>query len=71
MNASGRPNTCKSNGYGSFGFYISGARVRNAYATYLLLGDSPKKFGLIPHKITRRHLLVMKAKAIKDGHACH
>ena len=30
---------------------VSGARVRNAYATYLLLGDSPKKFGLIPHNI--------------------
>ena len=69
MNASGRPNTCKSNGSGDFGFQISGARVRNAYATYLLLGDSPSKDGLIPHKITRGHPRVIKAEAIKDGHA--
>ena len=27
----------------------TGARVRNAYATYLILGYSPEKFGLIPH----------------------
>jgi hypothetical protein len=29
----------------------TGARVRNAYATYLILRDSPEKFGLIPHSI--------------------
>ena len=27
----------------------TGARVRNAYATYPQLGDSPEKSGLIPH----------------------
>jgi hypothetical protein len=49
MNASGRPNTCKSNGLWDFGSKVSGARVRNAYATYLPQGDSPSKDGLIPH----------------------
>ena len=29
----------------------TGERVRNAYATYLYQGDSPEKFGLIPHNI--------------------
>ena len=33
----------------------TGARVRNAYATYLLLGDSPEKFGLTPHNILEWH----------------
>lgn len=52
MNASGRPNTCKSNEIKGLAPYESGARVRNAYATYLNQGDSPKKFGLTPHKNT-------------------
>ena len=35
----------------------TGARVRNAYATYLLLGDSPEKFGLTPHnKLIWHHI---------------
>ena len=29
----------------------SGARVSNAYATYLKQGNSPGKLGLIPHNI--------------------
>ena len=33
----------------------TGARVRNAYATYLLLGYSPEKFGLIPHSTILSH----------------
>lgn len=69
MNASGRPNTCKSNGIRDFGFDESGARVRNAYATYLLQGDSPGKPGLIPHGITESHVLVIKDLSVKDGHA--
>ena len=60
MNASGRPNTCKSNGLQDFGSVVSGARVRNAYATYLKLGDSLPKGRLIPHKITWGHLRVIK-----------
>jgi hypothetical protein len=69
MNASGRPNTCKSNEILVFGLDESGARVRNAYATYLLLRDSPEKFGLIPHSITRWHLKVIKDLSVRDGHA--
>ena len=49
----------------------SGARVRNTYATYLLLEDSPKKFGLILHGIIEGHLLIIKATAVIDGHALH
>ena len=71
MNASGRPNTCKSNEIRSFGSWFSGARVRNAYATYLLLGDSLPKGRLIPHKTITWHQVVVKAEAIEDGHACH
>ena len=38
----------------------TGARVRNAYATYLLQGDSPEKFGIIPHTIINWHRLMKK-----------
>jgi hypothetical protein len=69
MNASGRPNTCKSDGIFSFGRDESGARVRNAYATYLLLGDSPGKPGLIPHGIKFSHGNLIKDLSVKDGHA--
>ena len=65
MNASGRPNTCKSNETAMF----SGARVRNAYATYLLLGDNLPKGELIPHNIIEIHVLVIKDLLVKDGHA--
>ena len=53
MNASGRPNTCKSNGnIGKLAFLMtSGARVRNAYAIYLVLEYSPGKLGLILHSL--------------------
>lgn len=71
MNASGRPNTCKSNESGDFGSRVSGARVRNAYATYLPLGDSPPKGGLIPHDMIEWHHFIIKAEAVEDGHACH
>ena len=33
----------------------TGARVSNAYATYLLQGNSPKKFGLMPHNTGAPH----------------
>ena len=42
----------------------SGARVRNTYATYLKLGDSPWKHGLIPHSIMNKHLFIIKAPAV-------
>ena len=53
MNASGRLNTCKSRGI--VAILETGARVRNAYAIYLLQRDSPEKFGLIPHSIVQSH----------------
>ena len=71
MNASGRPNTCKSNGNRVAIPLTSGARVRNAYATYLKLGDSPSKEGLILHNIMKRHLFIIKPPGVKDGHAVH
>ena len=43
--------------------------MRNAYATYPILGDSPEKFGLIPHGTDRRHLKTVKDLLVKDGHA--
>ena len=48
---------------------LSGARVRNAYATYLSVGDSPGKPGLIPHNIIGWHHLIIKHLWLKDGHA--
>ena len=47
----------------------TGARVRNAYATYLSQGDSPKKFGLIPNGIQGWHHFYIKAEAVKDEYA--
>ncbi len=60
MNASGRPNTCKSRGRAVLALLETGARVRNAYATYLNQGDSPEKSGLTPHKITVSHGTMIK-----------
>ena len=70
MNASGRPNTCKSNGNPAPAG-TSGARVRNTYATYPLLGHNLLKDGLIPHGIILRHLRIIKDLSVKDGHAPH
>ena len=67
MNASGRLNTCKSRG--KVAISETGARVSNAYATYPVQGDSPEKFGLIPHKDIERHLLIFKVSTVRDGHA--
>ena len=49
----------------------TGARVSNTYATYLVQGDNPEKFGLISHNNIERHLLIFKAQAVRDGHAEH
>ena len=46
----------------------TGARVRNAYATYPVLRDSPEKFGLTPHRILDRHRLEIKGYG--TGWAC-
>ena len=45
--------------------------MRNAYATHPLPGDSPEKFGLIPHEEFERHRLDFKTSVAADGHACH
>ncbi len=47
----------------------SGARVSNAYATYLLQGNSPEKFGLMPHSTIKSPVLIVKDLSVKDGHA--
>jgi hypothetical protein len=60
MNASGRPNTCKSNGIEELAPHESGERVRNTYVTYLYLGDSLSKERLIPHNIIEWHHLIIK-----------
>ena len=69
MNASGRLNTCKSRGI--VAILETGARVRNAYAIYLLQRDSPEKFGLIPHSIAKWHHFAIKVTTVKDEHASH
>ena len=46
----------------------TGARVSNAYATYPVLGNNSKKFGLIPHSVIDRHLLIIKGYG--TGWAC-
>ena len=49
----------------------TGARVRNAYATYLQQGDNPEKSGLIPRIVAGPHDLATKASVVGDGHAWH
>ncbi len=49
--------------------WTTGARVSNAYATYPVQGDSPEKFGLIPHNDIWRHLQIFKVSTVRDGHA--
>ena len=43
--------------------------MRNAYATYLLLGDSPEKSGLIPHSTLISIGVKVKDLSVRDGHA--
>ena len=65
MNASDRPNTCKSRG--SISSLLEDgdrARVSNAYATYLILGDSPEKSGLIPHNNVLSHGKIFKTPVV-------
>ena len=71
MNASGRPNTCKSRGNREelASLLTTGARVRNAYTICPVLRDSPGKLGLIPHGITDRHLEVIKDLSVQDEYA--
>ena len=45
----------------------TGKRVRNTYTTFLRAGNSPEKFGLIPHSILKRHLFNIKDLSLEDG----
>ena len=54
-----------------FGLMTTGARVRNAYAIYPYLENSPKKFGLMLHSILEWHHFKIKASADKDEHASY
>ena len=49
MNASGVPNTCKSNG--ELAITLSGERVSNALVTYPKVWDNSPKGLLIPHVV--------------------
>ena len=49
----------------------TGGWVSNAYATYPLQGDSPKKFGLTPHNNLGSHDFRFKNLLVEDGHAFH
>ena len=52
-----------------FGLMTTGARVRNAYATYLPQGNSPGKLGLMSHGIIESHEDIIKDLSVVDGHA--
>ena len=67
MNASGRLNTCKSRGSRVAIPLTTGKRVRNTYTTFLLVGDSPEKFGLIPRNIMMWHHIVIIGLPLRDG----
>ena len=69
MNASGRLNTCKSRG--RVAISETGARVRNAYAIYLVQGNSPGKPGLMPHGATTIPVVAVKDSSVQDEHASH
>ena len=73
MNASGRPNTCKSRGITEkLAFLVAtGARVRNAYGTCPCQGNSPGKLGLMPHGTAISHDIAVKDLSDRDGHAYH
>ena len=53
------------------GILETGARVRNTYATYPLLGHSSEKSELIPHNDIGSHGSIFKAPAVKDRHALY
>ena len=47
----------------------TGVRVSNAYVTYPVLGNNPKKFGLISHNYIPGHPGIFKVPTVRDGHA--
>jgi len=68
MNASDRPNTCKSRGNRELAPLTTGARVSNAYATCPRDRDSPPKGGLTPDAAVWGHPRAAKCEA--RGWAC-
>ena len=73
MNASDRPNTCKSRGSGEVAIPLpaTGARVSNTYPTFRLLRDSLSKERLIPDSMVRLHDNTIKDSLVNDGDAFH
>ena len=69
MNASGRPNTCKTSGNVVAIQHKSVVRVRNTYAIYPEQGHSSVKTGLIPHNIELWHHNLIKTEVVLDEHA--
>ena len=71
MNAGGRLNTCKSNGNMPVAILVmtSGARVRNAYATYPQPEQNVEKSALIFHVDPVGHPIGFKDSLVGDGHA--
>ena len=49
----------------------TGRRVSNTYATCPAQGNSPEKFGLMPHGPFEPHGLEGKDSSVQDGHAFH
>jgi len=64
MNASGRPNTCKSNGNRVAILLTSGARVSNTYTICLILEHSLGKLRLTLHNIVKRHRFIIKSPEV-------
>ena len=73
MNASDRPNTCKSRGSEEVAIPLpaTGARVSNTYPTFRLLRDSLSKERLIPDSMVRLHDGTIKDLLVNDGDAFH
>ena len=73
MNASDRPNTCKSRGSGEVAIPLpaTGARVSNTYPTCRLLLDSLLKGRLIQDGIMSPHVHMIKGIPVDDGDAFH
>ncbi len=56
-------------GYDLSYLVATGARVRNAYPIYLLLGDRPLKDGLILDSMLCTHVCDIKDLSVTDGDA--
>ena len=71
MNASGRLNTCKSRGSRGVAIHslATGKRVRNTYAIFPKLVNSPPKGGLMHRNIMKWHHFIVIAPAVLDERA--